>query len=352
MTSDVPLLSICIPTFNRAELLEVCLATVLPQVAQFANEVECVVSDNASSDRTVVVLAESAKSFPIRVVRNAENIGIIANITKCVAELARGEFVLLMGDDDALCVLAVERILMVLRQRDAPDLIALNVGYLPPGSRPGKSAAFGGIQADTEKTLRRSNNDGVFPFEELLEGPCADFTASYSVVLRRQLWTRFFPCACRDEPFTSLRTTYPLAFVIANTMPGRPAAAISTPAVMIYEMPGSEFSWARYRALNSLIHATALLNLYRANGVPYKVLKPYYLYQLSNRGHEFGDLLWNRDSVGGKRAAFRFAWMFKLYPLRLLRALVIAFDHPQAPRLLASLSRLLLRLKKCLRGSG
>ena len=99
MTPDVPLLSICIPTFNRAELLEVCLATVLPQVAQFANEVECVVSDNASSDRTVVVLAESAKSFPIRVVRNAENIGIIANITKCVAELARGEFVLLMGDD-------------------------------------------------------------------------------------------------------------------------------------------------------------------------------------------------------------------------------------------------------------
>lgn len=352
MTLEVPLFSICIPTFNRADLLELCLATVLPQVEQFASEVECVISDNASSDRTSEVIAAYADRYPIRVFRNEENIGIIANITKSVSELARGEFALLIGDDDALCEQAIERILQVLRKHDAPDVIALNVGYLPRSERPEAKAAQGGVTTATTKTLRQSTIDGVFPFEQLLEGPCADFTASYSVVIRRQLWIRYFPAACRDEPFTSVRTTYPSGFIIASAMPGRYAAVISSPAVIIYEMPGEEYSWARYRALNSLIHATELLNLYRANGVPYSVLKPYYIYQLSNRGRDLGDLFWNTDSAGGLRAGLEFMWKFRTYPLRLLRAVLISFDHPQAPWPLAWFSRGLMRLRLSLLGSN
>ena len=326
-----------------------CLATVLPQMAQFASEVECVVSDNASSDRTSEVIASYSDRFPIRVFRNEENIGIIANITKSVSELARGEFALVIGDDDALCALAVERILKVLRVHDAPDLVALNVGFLPLDQRPPALAAFGGIQAETKKTLRQSGQDGIFLFEELLEGPCVEFTASYSVVIRRSVWIKYFPSACRDEPFTSVRTTYPHAYVIANAIPGRPVASIPDPAVMIYEMPGNEYSWARYRALNSLIHVTTLLDMYKAHGVPYKILKPYYLYQLTNRGSELGDLLWNRQSAGGVRAAFRFAWMFKQYPVQLLRAVLVAFNHDEAPRILASFFGFMLRMKKFVR---
>lgn len=352
MTDVIPLLSVCIPTFNRAELLELCLATVLPQVAAFPDEVECVVSDNASTDRTPTILKEAADSFPFRVSRNDENIGIIANITKCASELARGEFILVIGDDDVLCIGAIEQILKLLRVPDSPDLIAVNVGFLPSSERPEASAAFGGVPATAEKTLRRSATNGAVRFEDLFEGPCADFTASYSTVLRRRLWLQFYPAACRDEPFTSVRTTYLHAYVIANTMPGRPAGILATPIVMVYEMPGSEFSWARFRALNSLVHLTSLLKMYQANGVPSQVLKPYFIYQLDHRGNELGDLLWNRRSVGGFWRAMEFAWMLRRYPLRLLRMFLVAMNHPDAPRWIAVVPRLLLWLKHRVLGTG
>ena len=342
----IPLLSICIPTFNRADLLELCLSTVLPQVLQFADEVECVVSDNASSDRTAAVMSEYTKLYSLRYFRNEENIGIIANITKCASELALGEFILMIGDDDTLCAGSLEKILRLLRRPDAPDLVALNVGFLPRQERPAPADALAGIQATTTKCLRNAAKTGIVEFSELLEGPCADFTAMYSGILRRALWLRYFPTACADEPFTSVRTTYPNAYVIANTMPKKLAGSIADVAIMIYEIPGSEFSWAKYRALNSLIHATQLLDLYRVNGVPRQVLKPYYLYQLKNRGNELGELLWNPKIVGGFSRAIQFAWLLRRYPFQLVQSFLVAMNHPNAPWILSSFTRLLLRLKQ------
>jgi len=155
MITTKPLLSICIPTFNRADLLEVCLATVVPQLLPFAHEVECIVSDNASSDHTTEVIERFSKTFEIRYFRNHSNIGIIANITRCTSELAEGDYVLLIGDDDALTEGAVSRILEDLRAQDRPDMIALNVGYRPRHQRPAPDAAMGGVPARCDRTLRK-----------------------------------------------------------------------------------------------------------------------------------------------------------------------------------------------------
>ena len=341
-----PILSICIPTYNRSDLLELCLATVLPQIAIFGEEVECVVSDNASPDKTAAIVDEYAKLYSIRYFRNNENIGGFANCTKCASELARGEYVFLIGDDDTLCAGSIDGILNMLRRPDAPDLVALNVGYLPRELRPTAREAQGGIRATTTKLLRSAATDGITEFSKLLEGPCADFTASYSVILRRSLWLKYFPKACYETPYTSVRTTYSHAYIIAKTMPGRLAGSIADVAVMIYEMPTNEFSWAKYQALNSLIHATQLLDLYRANGVPSHVLRPYYLYQLKNRGGDLGELLWNRKIEGGFSRAFQFAWLLKRFPLQLVFAFLVAMNHPNAPWILASFTRLLMRIKQ------
>jgi glycosyltransferase involved in cell wall biosynthesis len=341
-----PLLSICIPTFNRAALLEVCLATVLPQAAEFAGEVECVVSDNCSSDHTPAVVASASAQYALRSYRNASNIGGIANFTRCASELARGEYVWLIGDDDALCSGAVERILKILRQADAPDMVALNVCYLPPERRPSPDVARQGIACTADKRLRSSTLEGIVPFEDLFEGPCADLTACYASIVRRSLWKKHFPATCFDPPFTSVRTTYPHTWIIAQEMPGRPCGLIATPSVMIYELPASEYSWSKYRALCALVYATELLQMFEQHGVPRGKLRPYYLYQLSDRAGELGEFLWNRDSVGGLRAAGRFAWLMRRYPLRVLRAFLISGLHPQAPRWLSAAARAWLRLRQ------
>lgn len=99
-----PLLSICIPTYNRAPYLEHCLQTIFSQIADHpAAEhplIEVVVSDNASTDATPEVLARFGALYPnLRYTRNASNIGADPNIFE-VMRRGKGVFVKLQGDDD------------------------------------------------------------------------------------------------------------------------------------------------------------------------------------------------------------------------------------------------------------
>ena len=336
MQPSSPLLSICVPTFNRAALLDVCLASVLPQVAECVSKVECVVSDNASSDATETILAKYRSQFPfIRVSRNATNIGIIGNITKVASELARGEFVWLLGDDDVLTTGAVKRAVARLLQSPQVDLLAFNVGYEDGSLRPTVEQAQGGVASNSERTLRRLAADGVIPFEQLFEGPCADLTAMYSIALRRRLWSQRYPTASTDEPFSSVESTYPHAAIIAEHLPGKLAGLIAEPAVVIYEMPSSQFSWAKHHAKTVLIYFTELLQRYERGGVPRQVLEPYYRYQLLHRSGELGDLIFNRATAGGVREGLRFVWMYRRYSMLVMRSLLIACSHPKAPKILS-----------------
>ncbi len=327
----LPLLSICIPTFNRASLLDVCLASLLPQVASCGEQVEVVVSDNASTDETRDLLTKWQQRFPFRLHRHNDNIGLLGNITFVAGTLARGDFIWLLGDDDLLAVGAVEQVVNMLTQAPNIDLIGLNVGYYPYERRPTADAAEGGVRDAPDTQLRRQGLQGVVPFEQLLEGPCADFTAMYASILRRRWWVEEFPQPLSGESFTSVRTTYPHATLIARHMPGKLAGALRDPLVCIYAMPAEKFSWAHYHALTVVLHATVLLKLFEEHGVPRAVLEPYYRYQLNHRGSDLGNLIWDGRGAGGWREAVRFAWLLRRYPLGLLKVFIVACGHPGAP---------------------
>ena len=71
---DSPLLSICIPTYNRSEYLIRCLNSIISQ-PEFDERVEIVVSDNCSSDNTEHVIKDLVNSYPnIRYFKNTENL--------------------------------------------------------------------------------------------------------------------------------------------------------------------------------------------------------------------------------------------------------------------------------------
>ncbi len=57
-------LSICIPTYNHAEHLETMLARLTSLTAFRGDEVEIVISDNASTDATQSVGERFAAKFP------------------------------------------------------------------------------------------------------------------------------------------------------------------------------------------------------------------------------------------------------------------------------------------------
>jgi abequosyltransferase len=97
---NVPLLTIAIPTWNRANYLSLNLQQLKQEAGNQWDSVEVLISDNASTDDTQQIVMDAvAGGMPIRYIRNAENIGSDANIAQCF-DLSLGDFVLIMGDDD------------------------------------------------------------------------------------------------------------------------------------------------------------------------------------------------------------------------------------------------------------
>ena len=116
------LLTITIPTFNRAEHLDVLLDSLFAQVNAFKDDIRLVVIDNHSTDDTALRCeAWKQKGMPFEYICNAENIGMARNIIKCF-DIAETEYSWTIGDDDVLRDGTVAHVMGILK-RDRPDLL-------------------------------------------------------------------------------------------------------------------------------------------------------------------------------------------------------------------------------------
>lgn len=117
-----PLISIAIPTYNRATMLGETLNALASHPELMNDDVELVISDNASVDDTANVVSDFSKRTgkPVRFSRNERNLGIDGNI-HVVSRLATGRYLLLMSDDDFLKPGALTRLSDLVRQH--PDLL-------------------------------------------------------------------------------------------------------------------------------------------------------------------------------------------------------------------------------------
>jgi abequosyltransferase len=94
-----PFLSICIPTRDRAPCLRELLESI---AAQTTPEIEIVISDDGSSDKTPRVIAEFRDRFAHFVSeRHDPALRYDRNVLNVVAK-ASGEFCWLFGDDDKM----------------------------------------------------------------------------------------------------------------------------------------------------------------------------------------------------------------------------------------------------------
>ena len=119
-------LTIAIPTYNRLEKLKICLKRLMEQ--KKIEQIEIIVSDNASTDGTGEYMTELVKKAEnIRYYRNTENVGPDKNFLNCF-DKAVGEYVLLLGDDDFLLPMAVEHLLDTLEKK--PVFLHLNTSGL------------------------------------------------------------------------------------------------------------------------------------------------------------------------------------------------------------------------------
>ena len=93
------LVSVGIPTYNRARSLERAVRSALVQEGP---EIEVVVSDDGSSDDTAQLLERLSADDPrLRHVRQPRNLGHARNF-QVVFELSRGDYFMWLSDDDEL----------------------------------------------------------------------------------------------------------------------------------------------------------------------------------------------------------------------------------------------------------
>lgn len=123
------LLTVGIPTFNGAAHIDETLSSIIRQIsADIEDKIEILVSDNASTDGTGVLIEKYRESHPnlVRSRTNATNIGFDRNVD-ALFKSANGQYVWLIGDDDALYEGALIYVIDLLEKHK--DLAAVQVNF-------------------------------------------------------------------------------------------------------------------------------------------------------------------------------------------------------------------------------
>jgi len=93
--SSNPIVSICIPTYNRAGMVSKAIDSVL---AQSYSNIEVLVVDNASDDNIESIITAYHDSR-LKFIKNDRNLGLFGNFNRCV-ELSKGDYIHILHSDD------------------------------------------------------------------------------------------------------------------------------------------------------------------------------------------------------------------------------------------------------------
>jgi len=98
--TTIPLVSVCIITYNQVEFMHETLQSALQQ--DYAN-IEIIVADDGSTDGTAEIIIDYARKFPGKIVSliGGPNLGVTGNSNRGL-RACKGQYVAFMGGDDTL----------------------------------------------------------------------------------------------------------------------------------------------------------------------------------------------------------------------------------------------------------
>lgn len=121
-----PIVSICIPTYNRARCLENLFQNLLSIKDFYGDEIEICVSSNQSSDATPAIIKIWREKLDLKVVTQPRNIGATRNGIE-VMRMASGKWILIIGDDDTLIQKNFGKLWTLLQSSDGGDWLLVGV---------------------------------------------------------------------------------------------------------------------------------------------------------------------------------------------------------------------------------
>lgn len=235
-----PAISVCIPTYNRADCLRQCLESIFFQISNtdLNGQVEVVVSNNASTDHTQSVL-ESFKSgyANLKVLKNESNLGFDKNVLNCVAA-ASGDFCWLLGDDDALFETALKHALSKIKTGKWDYLMANCWGFDTELKNKALNKPNLPIQSDHEF---KSLSEFVLQIKNL-EDVVGYFGGMSGQIFKKQVWDNF----AEKEKFIGTQAIH--LFVLLGAFKNLPFLEIAEPLVKVR---ASNMRWETFPGLEN-----------------------------------------------------------------------------------------------------
>jgi glycosyltransferase involved in cell wall biosynthesis len=175
---SAPLVSVAIATWNGESFLREQLDTIY---AQTWRPLEVVVSDDASTDSTVGILEQYARSQGLRYVVNTERLGLVKNFERAIS-MASGEFIALCDQDDLWKPHKIAR--LVDRIGDATLIYGNIAEYIDVNG----SQRYNEYSEQIARFARAHGNG--HPTQYLI---CENWIVSHSVLFKRELVAHALP---------------------------------------------------------------------------------------------------------------------------------------------------------------
>lgn len=246
----VPKVSILIPVYNGADIIEETLGYIF---SQDFNDYELVMVDDCSIDDTEDVV-KNVKDPRIRYFKNEKNLGYPGNLEKCRTK-ARGEILFLMGQDDILARGALGE---TVRWFDDPEIGAVTRPYFWFHNDPQKPVRAK-KQFNPEKDEVLSITDGPETLIKVLDPLDQLSGLAYRVkFMDRGFHEDIFPC--HIYPFLSIFKRHKIVFLRDYTIAVRIATSQTRSVSSIYEKSPIQ-SWVDM--INDVLHEDEFVDLRR-----------------------------------------------------------------------------------------
>jgi glycosyltransferase involved in cell wall biosynthesis len=180
------ILSICIPTYNRAVFLAELLSSLITQLSEvnaIQPVVELIILDNYSSDNTPEIchhfINKVLKKDWFKYVRHPENIGMDGNF-KSAYTLARGSFFWMIGDDDDIIDNGMQELIPLLLREQNSAMIYLESKFI---SRSNKERYYYKTPSNKKLTFHSFNSN-----ENFSKTIGINFTFISSIIVNKSLY--------------------------------------------------------------------------------------------------------------------------------------------------------------------
>jgi glycosyltransferase involved in cell wall biosynthesis len=206
MITNNPRVSICIPTYNRAQIVRPSIESAL---AQTFKDIEIIVIDDASTDNIKDVVA-SYSDPRLRFIKNSKNLGQFGNFNNCI-EISSGEFVHILHSDDCIDPFFTENCVKFFDENPSVHLTFTSEVKNTP------SGIVKNVFSDKNEILYAP--DG---FKKLLMSGC--FISCPSVMTRKEVYTALggfsyeFPIAADYYQWLKIARAFDIGFVKDATL--------------------------------------------------------------------------------------------------------------------------------------